>query len=333
MGRRVWIELCKSNAVVTEAYLRAIGDSFLRLGCSVEYTYSAAECPGSKEDVYVVAIAPSVVKLIAKGRNNVVFWAQGVWPEESLERDGSRVRFVARNYVERKALSSAKRVFVVSSTQLCHYESKYSLRLAGKSFVMSCSNESFHPESFFVEGKYESPVFLYAGSLAQYQCADRMLHAFEIAQSVLPKAKLLLYTNQQGEAKQKVTKRGLTNVEIDYVPKDKLTEAIAKAKYGFVIRDNSIVNRVSTPTKISTYIANGIIPVYSPSLVSFNTKAADIQKLSFDEDTFAEKLLATESLQINPKDLLLQYKSYFDKELSYEQKAPLIDSFLSGIVA
>ena len=329
LSSRIWIELCKSNGIVTDAYLHAIGDSFGRIGYRVEYTYSAGECLGTKSDIYVVAVAPSAAKLLAKGKRNIVFWAQGVWPEESFERHESRIRFAVCSFVEKQALSGAKRVFVVSSAQQHHYERKYSMNLSKKAFVMSCSNEPFHREAFFSEGKYNRPVFLYAGSLAKYQCIDLMLDAFEQAQRVLPEARLLFYTNQQDEAKRLVKERGLNNVEIDYKAKDKLSDAIAAAKYGFVIRDDSIVNRVSTPTKISTYISNGIIPIYSSSLLSFSETAEGLMRVPYERDAFVENLLSVESRSIDPNEVLSQYEDYYRKELSYESKEPLLDAFLS----
>ena len=38
--------------------------------------------------------------------------------------------------------------------------------------LMPCSNEAFHRESFYVEGKYRHLVFLYAGSFVEYQCIN-----------------------------------------------------------------------------------------------------------------------------------------------------------------
>lgn len=328
MNKKAWIELYESNSVVTDAYLRAIGDSFRRIGYQVEYTRSCASCRGGKRDIYVVAIAPSAVKLLAKGRRNIVFWAQGVWPEESFARNGSRIRLAVCNFVEKAALSNAKCIFVVSSVQRAHYEEKYSIDLSKKTFVMPCSNEAFHRESFYVEGKYRHPVFLYAGSLAEYQCIDRMLDAFKLAQRVLPDARLLFYTNQQADAKKLVEERGLNNVVIDYKSQDELSEAIAHAKYGFVIRDDSIVNRVSTPTKISTYIANGIIPVYSSSLLSFADSSEGIKRVLYEEHSFTDELLSVEAETIEPDVLLAQFEGYYSRELSYESKAPLLDAFL-----
>ena len=328
MSNGVWIELCRSNGIVTDAYLNAIGDTFRRLGYRVQYTYSVNDCPGTTSDIFVVAVAPSAVKLLAKGKKNIVFWAQGVWPEESFERHKSCIRFAACSFVEKRALSRAKRVFVVSSAQQHHYEEKYSIDLSNKTFVMSCSNEPFHREAFFTSGKYQHPVFLYAGSLAKYQCVDLMLDAFGRAQRVLPDARLLFYTRQQEEAKRLVEDHGLENVEIDYKTQDELSAAIAAVKYGFVIRDNSIVNRISTPTKISTYIANGIIPIYSSSLLSFSESAEGLMRIPYEQDTFVESLQSIESRSIEPKEVLSQYEDYYRKELSYKYKESMLDAFL-----
>ena len=71
------------------------------------------------------------------------------------------------------------------------------------------------------------------------------------------------------EAENILKKTGIKNYEIDFVPLETLAEKLKSMKYGFVIREDTIVNRVATPTKFSNYLANGIIPIYSSCLKSF----------------------------------------------------------------
>ena len=66
-----------------------------------------------------------------------------------------------------------------------------------------------------------------------------------------------------------MSKYGVKNYTVDCVPKEELSERIKKVKYGFIVREESIVNHVATPTKFSNYLANGIIPIYSSALRSF----------------------------------------------------------------
>lgn len=116
MTSKVWVELSDYNGVVTDNYMKAIGRAFQRLGCNVYYEYDITNCRGGKQDIYVVSLALTAFKLLISGRPNVVFWSQGVWPEESLQKHGSRVRFAACNFIENMALK--KRGFSSSSPML-----------------------------------------------------------------------------------------------------------------------------------------------------------------------------------------------------------------------
>ena len=42
-----------------------------------------------------------------------------------------------------------------------------------------------------------------------------------------------------------------------------------RAKFGFCLREDDKVNRVATPTKLSNYVASGVIPIYSKYLEDF----------------------------------------------------------------
>ena len=50
----------------------------------------------------------------------------------------------------------------------------------------------------------------------------------------------------------------------------KSSKRIQNIKYGFVLREDNAVNNVATPTKFSNYLSNGIIPIYSGAVKSFN---------------------------------------------------------------
>lgn len=330
MNRVVWVELLESNGVVTDVYLKTIGEAFECLGFDVNYTHNLSDHDARKDDVYVVAVAPSVMRLRKKGAKHIVFWAQGIWPEESYMRNRNKVSYWMCGLIEKHALKEAERVFAVSNAQVRHYEKKYRLPLKGKTYVMPCSNESMHEESFCSEGKYDNPVFIYAGSLAKYQCIDMMLDAFSRIQQVEPKSSLLFYTEQQEEARVLVEQHNLDNVTIGYAPPDELNAVLAKAKYGFVIRDDSAVNRVATPTKISSYISNGVIPVYSRSLEAFDESSGGIVRLPYRESSVEDDFVALEKRRIAPEEMLREYSAYFNKELNCRNRVECISEFLRG---
>lgn len=326
---RVWVRLYEENATVTDKYLQAIGAVYESSGHEVRYVRNLDEVFAAKDEVIVVATAPDAFWFLRKGFRHIVYWAQGVWPEENYLRHRSRLRFAVCSAIEKTALRGAERLFLVSSAMLRHYEQKYDLNIARKSMVMACSNETLHHESFMVKGKYDRPVFTYAGSLVEYQCIDQTLEAFAAVKERLPRAELLLFTGEVEEAKRKIACLGISGVTVDCKPQEDLQYHISRAKYGFVLRDDCAINRVATPTKISTYLANGVIPVYSKCLEAFSETSTDITRLEFDSETFVDDLIRFEKAHVIPAEIESQYADYFTKYLDLASRKQDIQSFLS----
>lgn len=325
----VWVKLYGENSTVTTSYLKAIGSAYKALGRTVRYFMDADEPAMEVNDTVVIATAIDGFKLHLKGFRHVTFWSQGVWPEESFLRHSSRPRLAVCNYIEKKALVWAEKVFLVSNTMLRHYEKKYSIDLAHKSFIVACSNEEIHPEAFAMEGKYSRPVFTYAGSLVAYQCIDQMLCAYAKARAVFPEARLLFFTSEVEEAEQKVAAMGLEGVIVDSKPQDQLWKYVAEAKYGFVLREDSTINRVATPTKISTYLADGVIPIYGSCIEAFSETSEGILRLKYNEETFVDDLRELEAKDIVASDVFGQYSGYFAKYLSLANRANDMTEFLA----
>lgn len=326
---RVWIRLYDENSEVTDEYLKAIGAAYASMGREVRYVRELDDIATAKSDVVVLAVAFDVFKFLRRGYRHVVYWSQGVWPEESYLRHHSKLRFSICSAIEKAALRGSERLFLVSGAMLRHYEEKYGISITDKSMIMACSNETFHREAFHVEGKYNRPVFTYAGSLVQYQCIDQTLEAFRAIKERLPQAELLLFTGQTDEAKKKIELLGVSGVTVDCKPRQDLWRYISRAKYGFVLREDCTINRVATPTKISTYLANGVIPVYSKCLEGFSETSAGIPRLAFDPDTFVDDLVEFEKSHINPDMIESQYAGYFADHLDLASKQPVIREFLS----
>ena len=50
---------------------------------------------------------------------------------------------------------------------------------------------------------------------------------------------------------------------------------LEEVSYGFILRQDNEVNRVATPTKISSYLSSGVLPIYSECLKGFHGQAQD----------------------------------------------------------
>lgn len=270
-----WIVKPKMNdgdSAVTGQYIQIIQKAIEKIGkkyqvCSPEQTFD------KKKDTIIVVDCLQAFSYILRGFRNVMFWSQGVVPEESYMRNRSKVRLVVWNFIEYIALKYSKFVFLCSKEMKRHYESKYKLELTAKSCVMPCFNEKDINEDAFFDGKYDANSFLYVGSLKAWQCFKEIIYVYKkIEQKSGFPVKLYVYTGQKEEAEKAIKEAGIENYYVGYAKPTQLAQCIRSIKYGFVIRENVTVNQVATPTKLSNYLANGIIPIYSSCISDFNSQ-------------------------------------------------------------
>ena len=56
--------------------------------------------------------------------------------------------------------------------------------------------------------------------------------------------------------------------------RNRLKKKLEEVTYGFILRHDIEVNRVATPTKISSYLSAGVLPIYSSCLKDFHANAS-----------------------------------------------------------
>ena len=333
MSRIVWIEMPTLNPIVTHTYLKAIGKAYILNKYKVKYYNVGEEISNAdvRNDIFVVATAQSVLRLASKGSRHIVLWVQGLWAEESRLRNGGLLRYKVVRVLEKIALEKCEKVFLVSNAMLRYYQNEMDIDLRSKAYIMPCSNEVIHDKSFYVKGKYETPSFVYAGGLQTYQCISETFEAYSRIEKIDRRASLTILTPSVEEAESATEKYGLKRVRIEYVTGDDLVTRLSHAKYGFVIRDDSPVNRVSTPTKISSYISNGVIPIYSKSIVSFSESFQNIRyQLPYNRETFERDYQEFEKLKIESDEIAAEYADYFNRELDFEARYNEISTFLTS---
>lgn len=264
-----WIKKEKENATVTDFYTEIIGDALKSIGEKVISAYEWDEITPEKRDTVIVITAPNAIKAYARGLK-YVYWSQGVWPEESYMRHKSIIRLKACGAIEKVALKHASFVFFVSESMKKFYEQKYHLDFTGRYYIMPCSNEVIHQDSFDTPQKYVDNIFCYAGGTSVWQCFEETIALYKKIETQRKDAKLLLLVKEKEYAEKLVSKYEIQNCEIDFVPVERLQERLRNVKFGFVIRKEDPVNCVATPTKVLTYLANGIIPIYSSSLAGID---------------------------------------------------------------
>lgn len=267
MNKTVYFHYGSDNHLVIDFYLDTLKLAFEKSGYEVkEVNYSDAKTM-DKNNYIVVIGKVFVLKWYLKGFRNFVLWSQGLLPDESAMRhNNSKIRFFIGGLIERFAIKKSKLVIMVSEAMKHHFEQKYHINFGENFFLMPCYNCELEKESFFVKNKYSDNTFCYVGSLTIWQCFEQTVELYKKIEENYSNTKFIVCTGEQEKAKSILTSKGVKNYTVQFVPQAELPNVLAQCKFGFIIREDVVVNNVATPTKLSTYLSNGIIPIVSDAI-------------------------------------------------------------------
>lgn len=317
------ILLRSKNESATEFYYNIIQKALKKRYDLIYDGFEESELPEKKNILIVCGSCTQMLKIWIKGYRKIVTWYQGTLPEESYMRNHSWIRKKVLSSIERFALKHSIGNIVVSEAMIDHYENTYKLKL-NNTYVMPCYNVEFQKECIISKNP-ESKVFVYAGGLSKWQCIEQMLHLYKrIEDRVDGRTKLLFFTPEIEKAKQLVNDNGIVNCDVSCVHYSELTEKMKQAKFGFALREDTVVNRVATPTKLANYVASGIIPIYSKCLQDFYKQSCynpyqiairDVNNITDDEVDHIIKLL---DKTIDGEILQASMHTYFDNYYNTE---------------
>lgn len=317
----------------TSFYLDIIKDAIELTNNDVEYITSISDInPGD----IVLGITPKAYwKIITQNKASLILhWFQGVTPEEVdfyevpwIKRVLSKLRY---SILERIILRKSNFNFFVSNTMVTHYRKKYGYS-NNNYYVMPCFNQPLL-ESAFNDEKYTSPSFVYTGNLAKWQCFEPMVALFSKIKKQIPNASLTIYTQESEKAHSILNKYGI-EASIKYVPYQQLSEEIKQYKYGFILREDNIVNNVATPTKMNSYLASGIIPIYTDVVGAYKENLSGLEYAVpiLPDNKGIERLFELENLTIKSIDVLNDYKAVFDSYYNRQQYVEQIAELIKNI--
>jgi len=225
---------------------------------------------GSKDLILTITCKYYVLAKVKCPKNKIIFWAQGIVPEEYLMGDKINIfKFYFISLLERISIQGSDLLLVVSESMLAHFKNKYRIK-DSKCLIIPCYNLGYVSGlPIHTSSRYEHPTFVYAGSMHRWQCLEKTLVIFKRIQHAIPSAKITILVREIDEVLLLLRKMQIKNAVVKYVPLDKLQSELLNYKYGFIIRDNIIVNNVATPTKMNSYLASGVIPIYTDAVNSF----------------------------------------------------------------
>jgi hypothetical protein len=191
----------------------------------------------------------------------------GIVPEE--ESMLGRPAFAAYyETVEKFILANSAVVVVVTEAMADHFRAKYP-KSPAHFITLPIIEEIGVDWSGRRTRKAGEPYrVIYAGGIQAWQNIDRMI---EVASAAPDALRFEFLSNQHETIRSAAAGAALQDrAQFGVVSKDELARRYLEADLGFVLRDDTAVNRVSCPTKLSEYLAFGVIPVVkSPRIGDF----------------------------------------------------------------
>ena len=232
---------------------------------------------GTKYDIYHVrSYFPMFFVLIYKiinPRIKIIFDMRGVMPYEFKLRARRRSIYIAYYYImlffERVFVKFSDINVVVSSKFKEYLESKYSM-LESKIAIIS----TFSIERLMAQKKanitypnVSNPlIFVYSGSMEEWQQFDKVCLLFLQIHKSIPKSRLLILTRDVDRAKNFLIGISEDLYHITTSSYLDLGSYIQQCDFGFLIRENDIVNNVAAPIKLNDYLSSGVKIILSSGI-------------------------------------------------------------------
>ena len=320
-----------SNTDVTSYYVNLIGECLKEMAYDVKEINKLDRNVNNRETGIVVVDLKDSIEAKKCGYGYIIYWIQGVAPEEAFLKKNDLLRYFLYSYRECKALNAANFVFYCSNTMKQHYEKKYHYKLDGY-YVMPCFNEEIKPIKI-KNKEYSDNIFVYAGSLEKWQNFENTVKFYKDVEKRIDNAVFKVFVKDRDRAEKILKEHSVKHFCIDYVTSEKLSDEIDKAKFGFCLRKNITVNKVATPTKLSNYVANGVMPIYSKCLNGFYEKAKNSSFcFNGDDPDVLERIINACERHIKGVDVLKDYKECFGEYYSSEYHKKEICRVLKNIL-
>ena len=308
---------------VTEYYYGIILSSLKKAGYeTVELeNFDRRKRPAIEKDSYILATdLLDFFVLYLYGYRKFVYWFQGISPEEHYLIKKSKWKYWLLSYCERLALKKVKYRIGVSKYLFEHYNVKYHMNINLLDvFIMPCYNTELQELNFFTPDKYQNKIFCYAGGVQKWQGFEEIVAIYQQIEMKHDDVFLKIYSKQLDEAKEIISKYSLKHYSVDCVPQDEVDKTLADCMFGFIIRNDSVINNVATPTKLATYVGNGVIPIYTGTIHAYKDLSDKYQYLCCIKDEYdIEPIEDLLNKKVDGTILLKEYEKLFNDYFNTE---------------
>ena len=237
--RRFYNKNVDSYKAVSETSLNSL---FSDAGCIyIHSLYSAMKFP---------------LELLQKFSGKIIIDAHGCVVEEMEfgEQDGEKIA-KAKLY-EKTLFPRLKAVVCVSKNMIDFYKSKYGME--NVQFIELPIFAKQRYTNYADSGKSFNKKIVYSGGTNKWQNIDEMI---QVIKNLPQDFEVKIISPDTQYFKNRL--ENIKNVTVKAVAPEQVRSEYEDCTYGFILRDNIVVNHVACPTKLIEYMAANLLPVVS----------------------------------------------------------------------
>ena len=204
-----------------------------------------------------------------KKQSRVVLDAHGIVQEE-LRYQGAIAKSKLYRLAEQRIFRRVDNVVTVSGAMIAHFRRKYP-RWKRQAIHYPILPAHVGDDVSMMDGETQGDDIvhvIYSGNLQSWQNIDLMISL--IKRNLSERVKYTLLTGQVAEMKKRLLDSGVhlgDHIDVLTVSPTELPLYYQSAHYGFIMRDDMLINRVACPTKLVEYLIYGIIPIVKSSRI------------------------------------------------------------------
>lgn len=209
-----------------------------------------------KEPIIVLtetqAILVKILKTLLRVNANLVLKKRGALGEERYYLSGSKFVRWAYWQIEKLALRSCDRAIFVSYKMREYFERDFGFKkpnIVVNNKVIPAGRKPLTTK----ETNIENVEIVYSGSASKWQRTDYILSLFERLSHLHGLSfRIISYWDIDHSEYQ------ITNLRIERHSPQEIVYELSKSDIGIIVRDQNILNRVSSPLKIGEYVSAGL---------------------------------------------------------------------------
>ncbi|HIF9354876.1 TPA: hypothetical protein ACX6RJ_002910 [Photobacterium damselae] len=127
---------------------------------------------------------------------------------------------------------------------------------------------------FFNPEKLTGNKFVYVGGASKYQNIEMMVKLLE-SLSRKRQVELTIISNHSDKIREIIGSQSSFKVDYLSLQQSEVSDHLRKYDFGFILRDDLLLNRVSSPIKVLEYTSAGVTPIITPYVGDYSKMLLD----------------------------------------------------------